>query len=124
MYTSKIALLFVSLFTWVSCDKSTIPADTLETRTRIVSNLAVDGCDWHFEIWNADSTNITNYVPTKASEPRVKAAVPKFGTEDAYSFIDVEIKYRITQEKRNLTCGWGKIIEVEAIEIVDIKTVE
>jgi hypothetical protein len=84
----------------------------------------VDGCDWHFEVWNADSTTITNYVPTRASEPKVKAAVPKFGTEDAYSFIDVDIKYRTSNEKRNLTCGWGKILEVEAIEIVDIKTVE
>jgi hypothetical protein len=63
-------------------------------------------------------------VPTRASEPKVKAAVPKFGTEDAYSFIDVDIKYRTSNEKRNLTCGWGKILEVEAIEIVDIKTVE
>ena len=119
-------IILLGLLVWAGCDKSDteISADVIETRARIVSNLAVDGCNWHFEVANADSSNITNYVPTAASEPKVKAAVPKWNTEDAYSFIDVNIKYRLTNQKRMLECGFGSKSEVEAIEIDEIRRIE
>lgn len=124
----KLTLFIFSILLWIGCENSNtkIATQTIETRARIVSNLAVDGCEWHFEIMNQDSSGIptfTTYVPTRASEPRVKAAVPKYGTEDAYYFVDVEIKYRPTNEKRSIVCGFGKTSEVEVIEIVEIKTV-
>ena len=127
MYAMKnLIVLMLSLLVWTGCDKSDteISKDAVESRARIVSNLAVDGCNWHFEIANADSSTITTYVPTVESEPKVKAAVPKWGTEDAYSFIDVTIKYRLTNQKRTLECGFGHKSEVEAIEIDAISRVE
>ncbi len=123
----KNLIVLLSLLVWSpGCDKSDteISKDVVESRARIVSNMAVDGCNWHFEIANADSSTITTYVPTVASEPKVKAAVPKWGTEDAYSFIDVTIKYRLTNQKRTLECGFGRKSEVEAVEIDEIRRVE
>lgn len=123
----KNLIVLLSLLVWAAgCDKSDteISKDVVESRARIVSNMAVDGCNWHFEIANADSSSITTYVPTVASEPKVKAAVPKWGTEDAYSFIDVTIKYRLTNQKRTLECGFGRKSEVEAVEIDEIRRVE
>lgn len=119
-------LVLFSLLIWAGCDKSDteISKDVVETRARIVSNLAVDGCNWHFEIVNSDSSTITTYIPTVASEPKVKAAVPKYGTEDAYSFIDVNIKYRLTNQTRTLECGFGRKSEVEAIEIESISRLQ
>ncbi len=122
----KNLIVLMSLLAWAGCDKTDteISKDVVETRARIVNNLAVDGCNWHFEVANTDSSTITTYVPTVASEPKVKAAVPKWGTEDAYSFIDVTIKYRLTTQKRTLECGFGHKSEVEAIEIDEISRVK
>jgi hypothetical protein len=126
MYAMKNVIVLLSLLAWAGCDKSDIEIskDVVETPARIVSNLAVDGCNWHFEVANSDSSTMTTYLPTVASESKVKTAVPKWGTEDAYSFIDVNIKYRLTNQKRTLECGFGRKSEVEVIEIDAISRVE
>lgn len=122
----KNLIVLVSLMVWSGCDKSDteISEDIVETRARVVNNLAVDGCSWHFEVANADSSTITTYLPTVASEPKVKAAVPKYGTEDAYSFTEVRISYRVTGQKRTLECGFGHKSEVEVIEVDKISRIE
>ncbi|MPR33524.1 hypothetical protein [Salmonirosea aquatica] len=122
----KSIIVLLGLLVWAGCDKSDIEisSEVVDTPARIVSNLAVDGCEWHFEIANADSSTITTYVPTVSSEPKVKTLVPKYGTEDAYSFIDVNIKYRLTNQKRTITCGFGHKSEVTAIEIDEIQRLE
>lgn len=119
------ALTLFLIFT-VACHKSdkNTPDDTIATRARIVSNLAVDGCNWHFEVANADSANIETFIPTLATEPIVKAAVPVFGTEDAYSFIDVSLKYRRANTKRDLLCGFRRTLSVEEIEVLEIKKIK
>lgn len=123
----KNLLLFTILLVCaLSCHKSdkNAPDDTVETRARIVSNLAVDGCNWHFEITNADSANIATLIPTLATEPKVKAAVPVFGTEDAYSFIDVKLKYRRAHTKRDLLCGFRRTLSVDEIEVLEISRIK
>lgn len=123
----KNILFCICLLFWAaSCDKSSmnVNSEVIETRAQIVSNLAVDGCNWHFEVATADSTDILTFVPTLATEPKVKAAVPKWGTEDAYNFIDVTLKYRTTDQQRSLECGFGSTSQVDAIEIVEIRRLE
>ena len=122
----KSILFLTTLLLWAGCQNSDkkIKGEVTQSRARIVSNLAVDGCAWHFEIANADSSTITTYLPTVASEPKVKAAVPKWGTEDAYFFTDVNLRYRVTSQKRTLECGFGHKSEVETIEIDEISRIE
>jgi hypothetical protein len=122
----KNIIFFASLLLWAGCDNSTmeVEGEVIETRARIVNNLAVDGCDWHFEVASADSTDIVTLVPTLASEPKVKAAVPKWGTQDAYSFVDVNLKYRPTDQERSLTCGFGQTTQADAVEVLEISQVE
>lgn len=123
----KTLLLLIILFIFtLSCHKSdkNTPDDTVATRARIVSNLAVDGCNWHIEVANADSTNIETFIPTLATESMVKAAVPAFGTEDAYSFIDISLKYRRANTKRDLLCGFRRILSVEEIEVLEINKIK
>lgn len=122
----KSILFLTTLLLWAGCENSDkeIKGKVTETRAKVVSNLAVDGCNWHFEVASADSSTITTYLPTVASEPKVKAAVPKWGTEDAYFFSEVNIRYRVTNQKRTLECGFGRKSEVETIEIDGISRVE
>jgi hypothetical protein len=123
----KNILFCICLLLWTAgCDKSNmnVSSEVVETRAQIVSNLAVDGCNWHFEVATANSTDILTFVPTLATEPKVKAAVPKWGTEDAYNFIDVMLKYRKTDQQRSLECGFGRITQVDAVEIVEIRRLE
>ena len=122
----KSILFLTTLLLWAGCENSDkeIKGEVTEASAKVVSNLAVDGCTWHFEGANADSSTITTYLPTVASEPKVKAAVPKWGTEDAYFFSEVNISYRVTSQKRTLECGLGRKSEVETIEIDGISRVE
>jgi hypothetical protein len=121
----KNVLILATLFFGISCNQSDkeIEGETVETRARIVSNLAVDGCEWHFEVANADSSNIEILVPTRATEPKVEIAVPKYGTEDAYSFIDINLKYRPAGTQRKITCGFGRVIAVEEVEVLEISQI-
>jgi len=122
----KHVLFLTTLLLWASCQNSDkdIKGEIKESRARVVSNLAVDGCDWHLEIANTDSSLITTLVPTLATEPKVKAIIPKYGTEDAYSFIDVNLKYRMAGTQRGLTCGFGKTATVDEVEIIQISRLE
>ena len=121
----KNLLLLATLFLWVSCNKSdkNIEGEVVEIHARIVNNLAVDGCEWHFEIANADSSSLKTLVPTLATEPKVKAAVPKYGTEDAYSFIDINLKYRPAGTQRKITCGFGSMPAVDEVEVLEISQI-
>ena len=118
-----MALLLVAA---VGCDKSDqeLDGEVVETRARIVNNLAVDGCSWHFEVTNRDSSKITSLVPTLATEPTVKSAVPKWGTEDAYSFINVNLKYRRAGTSREIPCGFGTMQDMDEVEVVEVRAVE
>lgn len=122
----KNLLILATLFIWMGCNNSDKEIDGafIETRARIVSNLAVDGCEWHFEITNADSSNVKTVVPTRATEPKVKAAVPKYGTEDAYSFIDINLKYRPAATQRKITCGFGSMATVDEVEVLEISQIK
>lgn len=122
----KSIVLLTALLLWVGCQNSdkAIESEVVKSRARIVSNLAVDGCNWHFEVANADSSILTTYLPTLASEPKVKAVVPKWGTEDAYFFTEVSLSYRVTSQTRTLECGFGRKSEVKTIEIGKISRVE
>lgn len=121
----KNLLILATLLLWIGCNNSDkeIEGEFVETRARIVNNLAVDGCVWHFEIANADSSDIKTLVPTLATEPKVKAAVPKYGTEDAYSFIDIKLKYRPADTQRKITCGFGRTSAVDEVEVLEISQI-
>lgn len=90
----------------------------------VVNNLAVDGCDWHIEISGTDTSLVETVVPTLATDHKVKAAVPKYKTQDAYSFIAVNLKYRPTTSTRKITCGFGSTPDIKEIEVIDISRIE
>ncbi len=121
-----LLLLIIPFVFTMACHRSdkNMPGETVATRARIVSNLAVDGCNWHIEVANADSSNTETFIPTLATEPMVKAAVPAFGTEDAYSFINISLKYRRANTKRDLLCGFLRTLSVEEIEVLEIRKIK
>lgn len=121
----KNLMIMGTLFLWIGCNNADkeIEGEFVETRARIVNNLAVDGCEWHFEVANADSSNLEILVPTRATEPKVKIAVPKYGTEDAYSFIDINLKYRPAGTQRKITCGFLRMISVDEVEVLEISQI-
>ncbi|TDB64161.1 hypothetical protein [Arundinibacter roseus] len=116
-------ILFVILMLAVfGCEKEEpIPTgEVFETSAKLVNDLAVDGCDWHFQIVQSDSIQITIVVPTRATEAKVKDALPEYGTVNSYSFTPVQLKYRPTGTKRTISCGWGQTPEVDEIEVIEV----
>ncbi|GAB2790508.1 hypothetical protein GCM10027275_39310 [Rhabdobacter roseus] len=91
----------------------------IEADAQVVNTLAADGCSWHFELKQADSTLF--YAATASSAAKIKAAVPAYGTDDAYSFTPVRLKYRTTANKQQVVCGWGNKAEFTEIEILEIQ---
>ncbi|HEV7347708.1 hypothetical protein [Telluribacter sp.] len=118
----KVLILMFGLLAWVSCQENEVPLENVvETEATIVSNLAADGCDWHIEVQPGKEANFQNYVPTKATESKVKAAVPEWKTQNSYSFTPITIKYRATSGTQKVQCGWGKTGEFTEIEVLEIK---
>lgn len=90
------------------------------------NNLPVDGCAEHISLIDSKGEEIKILLPTEASKPLFVnlmtieiAKLPK----DTYSgnlHIPVILKYRETQQKNELVCGWNKKSMVEQIEIISI----
>ena len=90
------------------------------------NNLPVDGCAERISLINAKGEEIKILLPTEASKPLFVnllnieiAKLPK----DTYSGnlnIPVMLKYRETQRKAELVCGWNKKSMVEEVEIISI----
>lgn len=90
------------------------------------NNLPVDGCAEHISLIDSKGDKIKDVLPTEASNAVFKnllnteiAKLPK----DTYTGniqVSIILKYKTTQEKGELICGWGNKSTVELIEIVNI----
>ncbi|MFY7910381.1 MAG: hypothetical protein ACOVO2_12535 [Emticicia sp.] len=90
------------------------------------NNLPVDGCAEHISLIDAKGDKIKDVLPTEASSAvftnLLKAEIAKLpaNTYSGNIQIPVILKYKTTQEKGDLVCGWGNKSTVEKIEIVNI----
>jgi hypothetical protein len=90
------------------------------------NNLPVDGCAEHISLVDAKEDLIKSVLPTDITKPLfaklMDSEVAKLPA-DTYSGnlnISVVLKYKETQEKGELLCGWGHKSVVEQIEIISI----
>ncbi len=90
------------------------------------NNLPVDGCAEHINLIDPKGDVMKTYLPTEATMPLFSkllnleiAKIPKNEYSGNLNF-EVLLKYRITSQKGELVCGWGKKSIVERIEIISI----
>lgn len=90
------------------------------------NNLPVDGCSEHISLIDSKGEKIKSLLPTAETKPLfmnlMNAEIAKLPKE-TYSGnlnIPVVLKYRETQQKAELVCGWNKKSMVEQIEIISI----
>ena len=88
--------------------------------------MPVDGCAEHISLVDAKGDKIKDVLPTEASSAIFKsllnAEIAKL-PENTYTGniqIPVILKYKTTQEKGELMCGWGNKSTVDIIEIVNL----
>lgn len=122
----SIILLSVLLKTCsTEADENTAPL--LEANAIIFNNnLPVDGCAEHISLVDAKGDIIKDVLPTEASSAvfknLLKAEIAKLpaNTYSGNIQIPIILKYKTTQEKGELICGWGSKSTVDIIEIVNI----
>ena len=90
------------------------------------NNLPVDGCEKHISLLDSKGEKIKVLLPTEATKPlftnMMNAEIAKL-PKDTYSGnlnIPVVLKYKETQQKVELLCGWNKKLMAEQIEIIAI----
>ena len=128
----KNALLFIIISVFLSCttitqEENASPSPVIET-TAIVfnNNLPVDGCAEHISFLDTKGDKIKDVLPTEAS---MKLFMDVLNTEirkvpegnyTGNIQIEVNLRYKETEEKGELICGWGNKSIVDKIEIVSI----
>ena len=90
------------------------------------NNLPVDGCAEHISLIDSKGEKLKTLLPTEATKPLFVnmmndeiAKLPK-NTYSGNLNIPVVLKYRETQQKVELLCGWNNKLMVEQIEIIAI----
>jgi hypothetical protein len=131
---SRLVLLLAALLVLVNCrnEAALQPADgALEVKAQLQGDkLPVDGCGAH--LWlilpsNPSSDSRTfQRLPTAATrslmDKVVAAEVAKQpGGQFWMGTKEVKIRYRETTQTATLQCGWGKALEVRAIELLAIE---
>ncbi|PWJ57225.1 hypothetical protein CLV98_108145 [Dyadobacter jejuensis] len=92
--------------------------DVVERDAKWVNMLAADGCSWHFQVFQADST-IASLVASEASLKLIEAELGSL--ESSYSTTNVRLRYSRTGNKREVTCGWGTLLPMDEIKVVSIQ---
>ncbi|WP_247233104.1 hypothetical protein [Telluribacter sp. SYSU D00476] len=111
-------LLLFGVF--VGCqDKEVDPDGTIETNARLVNNLPVDGCEWHFMITHDHHTSF--YLPSKSTAYKVETIIATLPRSGGAITTRVRIRYRPTSQKGHVQCGFGRIAEYDEIDIIEIR---
>lgn len=123
----SIILLSVLLNTCSTDADENNTAPLLEANAIVFNNnLPVDGCAEHISLVDAKGDKIKDVLPTEASSAvfknLLKAEIAKLpaNTYSGNIQIPIILKYKTTQEKGELICGWGSKSTVDIIEIVNI----
>jgi hypothetical protein len=115
----KQLIILTSILLWAGCQGTKVAAEgEVEAEGMVVSHLAADGCDWHIQV--TVGQEFRQYVPTPATEPKLKAAVEEWRTQNSYSFTPISLRFRPTAGKQVVQCGWGKKGEFTEIEILSV----
>lgn len=109
------------------CNKTSSNYPIIEANAILYNNnLAVDGCAEHISLVDKKGDEIKILLPTEATKPfftnLMNAEIAKL-PKDKYSGnlrFSVLLKYKETQQKGELVCGWNKKSMVEQIEIISI----
>jgi len=94
--------------------------DLLTKEAKLINQLAVDGCGWHFGVDLEDE-----YGQFAADEESQKDVVEPFiqslSSQNGLYSVPVEITFKLTNNKRDVLCGWNKTSNMEVIEIKAIR---
>jgi hypothetical protein len=126
----KTYLIIILMAMFVACkvdDKSNDTFPIIEANAILRgNNLPVDGCAEHISLVDNKGDEIKKLLPTEATNSLfvnlMNAEIAKL-PKDTYSGnlnIPVTLKYRETQQKTELLCGWNKKSIAEKIEIISI----
>jgi len=86
----------------------------------LVNHLAVDGCGWHFSVTTGDANG--QFAADETSQGnQVEPFIQSLSSQNGLYSIKVEITFKLTQNKRDVQCGWGKKTSMDEIEIKGIK---
>ena len=123
----KISLILLMISMMVSCQISENANPIIEANAIVYNNnLPVDGCAEHISLIDLKGDEIKSVLPTEATKAiftdLLNTEITKI-PKDTYSGnlrIEVLLKYRETQQKAELLCGWNKKSMAEQIEIISI----
>lgn len=114
-------LLFWSILA-SACTKneSGTGGEYLTREARLINQLAVDGCGWHFGLQLNDEYG--QFAADQGSnESLVEPFIQSISSQNGVYSVNVEITFKLTQNKREVQCGWGKKSNMDEIEIKEIK---
>lgn len=94
-------------------------ASILESEVKLINNLAVDGCDWHFAA--RTGSEVKYYVPSISTKPKVEAIIKEAKSLNGLYEIDVILQYQLTNKTQKIRCGWGKVLDYDEIDVQEIK---
>jgi hypothetical protein len=126
-YYLMIILSVVMLSACTVDDKTADTSPIMEANAVLYNNnLPVDGCAEHISLVDSKGEQLKVFLPTEATKAvfmkLINAEIAKLpvNTYTGNLNISVLLKYRATQQKDELICGWGKKSVVEQIEIIAI----
>jgi hypothetical protein len=128
MKSYLMMMLSVAMMSACTVDDKTADTSPIIEANAILynNNLPVDGCAEHISLLDTKGEQLKVFLPTEATKPLftklINAEIAKLpaNTYTGNLNIPVSLKYRITQQKDELMCGWGKKSVVEQIEILAI----
>ncbi len=123
----KAILMFLLISIIFSCQLGNDTSPILEVNAIVYNNnLPVDGCAEHISLIDAKGDEIKSVLPTEETKAMflelLNAEIVKI-PKDTYSgnlHFTVVLKYRETQQKAELLCGWNKKSMLQQIEIISI----
>ncbi len=88
------------------------------------NNLPADGCAEHLSLVDDKGDEIQSLLPTAATMALFTNLLNSEAKGETYTGalrVPVRLKYKETQEKGELLCGWGTKLVVSEVEIISIK---
>lgn len=115
-------ILLWGLFS-MACNKSDGDNQAfIKTEAILANKLAVDGCSWHFSI-DTEGITLQAAATEKSHDLVIEPFIETLQNQNGLFDNKVEILYRPTNNKRDVTCGWNTVTKMDEIEVKQIKKI-
>ncbi|MDZ4708918.1 MAG: hypothetical protein SH818_11015 [Saprospiraceae bacterium] len=106
----------------LACSKNgaAIAEDYLTKEAKLVNQLAVDGCGWHFGV-DLDGEYGQFAADEATQRDVVEPFIQRLSSQNGVYSVKVEITFKLTNNKRDVLCGWNKTNSMEVIELKAIR---